>query len=60
MSGTAQSLGGSELISALVLVAALARPSDVGLSAARVGRIDTVVAESIEKAKLPGAVVLVG
>ncbi|HLN93981.1 MAG TPA: serine hydrolase domain-containing protein, partial [Thermoanaerobaculia bacterium] len=45
---------------ALVLAAALARPADVGFSAARLDRIDGLVAEAIARGELPGAVVLVG
>ncbi|HEX5135027.1 MAG TPA: exo-beta-N-acetylmuramidase NamZ domain-containing protein [Thermoanaerobaculia bacterium] len=45
---------------ALVLAAAIARPADAGFSAARLDRIDGVVAEAIARGELPGAVVLVG
>ncbi len=44
----------------LLLAAVLAHPAAVGLSAARLARIDAVVAESIQRGELPGAVVLVG
>ncbi len=48
------------MIGALVLAAAIAKPSSAGLSAERLARIDRAVQESISKHELPGAVVLVG
>jgi CubicO group peptidase (beta-lactamase class C family) len=55
------------LIVALVLVVApvaaqlpAALPASQGFSAERLARMDTVIAESIAKKELPGAVVLVG
>ncbi|MGE5277651.1 MAG: serine hydrolase [Acidobacteriota bacterium] len=48
------------MIACLLAAAALARPAEAGLSAARLARIDAVVAEAIGRGELPGAVVLVG
>lgn len=48
------------MIPELLAVAALALPVEAGLSAARLSRIDAVVAEAIAREELPGAVVLVG
>lgn len=45
---------------ALLLLAALARPTDAGFSVARLASIDGVVSEAIDRGELPGAVVLVG
>ena len=45
---------------ALLLAATLARPANAGFSAARLARIDGVIAEAIRRGELPGAVVLVG
>jgi uncharacterized protein YbbC (DUF1343 family) len=45
---------------ALLLLAALAPPTDAGFSTARLASIDRVVSEAIDRGELPGAVVLVG
>lgn len=48
------------MIVGLLALTALATPAGAGLSAARLSRIDAVVAEAIGKGEIPGAVVLVG
>jgi uncharacterized protein YbbC (DUF1343 family) len=45
---------------ALLLLAALAPPTDAGFSTGRLASIDRVVSEAIDRGELPGAVVLVG
>jgi uncharacterized protein YbbC (DUF1343 family) len=44
----------------LAALAAVTRPADAGVSAARLASIDVVVSEAIDRGELPGAVVLVG